>query len=99
VATLVVRNTNEVMVALMVRFGRVCFRLESGVRRLFWVGFRDDVLTLNLVYKETVQIFTFNGICEERCNKLYYCPKQKECIPVNFDGSYYGSEIKKYLLI
>jgi hypothetical protein len=60
-ATLVARNTNEVMVAPVVGSGGVCVWRESGVRRsvLCWCvwqesGFshREDVFTFNLVYKE-----------------------------------------------
>jgi hypothetical protein len=62
VATLVGRNADEAIVALVVGSGGVCVPRESGVRWsvLCWYvwqesGFsrREDIFAFNLVYKET----------------------------------------------
>jgi hypothetical protein len=72
-ATLAARNANEALVARMVGSGGVCVWRESGVRRsvLCWCvwqesGFsrREDVSTINLLYKEIYKLCTFSAVCK-----------------------------------
>jgi hypothetical protein len=86
-ATLVVRNANEALVAPTVGSGGVYVWRESGVRRsvlclCIWQesGFsrREDAFTFNLV-KEFYKPCSFNATCkDDTADKLYYCSTQKE---------------------
>jgi hypothetical protein len=98
-ATAVVRNAKEAMVAPMVGSGGVCVWRESGVRRSVLCcafgkesGFsrREDVFTFNLIKKDILLILYFQCDLQRRYCSLY-CSTQKRFISVNFDGSYFVS--------
>jgi hypothetical protein len=68
------KYTNKAMMAPVMGSGEVCVWRESGVRQsilcwCIWQGYgfsrREDVFTLNLVYKRFFYKCTFNAICKD----------------------------------